>query len=206
MDSLIAKLDEFIADPKNHDILSVLKGARNGFVYGFKVRVTHSIVMALLFKKGSYKSRFRGVTKASLDHSTRLAKYVAMYKIASIALRKLQGKHSLSHTFVAGVLAGYLMFGRGNQSPVSQQVVLYVFSRAVMGMAKYSIRNGLIPSFNGKLSSYVYPAFAALSWAIVMVIYELDPASLQISLRNSMVYLYDDSEKFSNFSDLLLHN
>ena len=34
----LAKINEILLDPKYHDILSILKGARNGLVYGVKVR------------------------------------------------------------------------------------------------------------------------------------------------------------------------
>ena len=33
----LARINEILLDPKYHDILSILKGARNGLVYGVKV-------------------------------------------------------------------------------------------------------------------------------------------------------------------------
>ena len=33
------------------ELLKILKGARNGFYYGGKVRLMHSLVMAILFSK-----------------------------------------------------------------------------------------------------------------------------------------------------------
>jgi len=45
-------LADIIADPRYHDYLAILKGARNGFVYGMKVRFPHALIMAILFGRG----------------------------------------------------------------------------------------------------------------------------------------------------------
>jgi hypothetical protein len=45
-------LHAIINDPKYHDYLAILKGARNGAVYGAKVRFPHALVMAILFGRG----------------------------------------------------------------------------------------------------------------------------------------------------------
>lgn len=45
-------LQEIILDPRYHDYLAILKGARNGFVYGVKIRFPHALLMAILFGKG----------------------------------------------------------------------------------------------------------------------------------------------------------
>lgn len=45
-------LQQLILDPRYHDYLAILKGARNGIVYGAKVRFPHALVMAILFGRG----------------------------------------------------------------------------------------------------------------------------------------------------------
>jgi hypothetical protein len=42
--SLENALTRFILDPKNHDLLTLVKGVRNGIVYGTKVRFPHALV------------------------------------------------------------------------------------------------------------------------------------------------------------------
>jgi len=37
-------IDKFVRDPANHDILAMVKAARNGIVYGSKVRFPHALV------------------------------------------------------------------------------------------------------------------------------------------------------------------
>jgi peroxisomal membrane protein 4 len=45
-------ISHIIADPAYHDYLAILKGARNGLVYGVKVRFPHALIMAILFGRG----------------------------------------------------------------------------------------------------------------------------------------------------------
>lgn len=45
-------LTRFVLDPAHHDLLAIVKGARNGLVYGAKIRFPHALVMSLLFRSG----------------------------------------------------------------------------------------------------------------------------------------------------------
>lgn len=44
LQALEATLDKFVLDPRYHDILTLVKGVRNGIVYGSKVRFPHALV------------------------------------------------------------------------------------------------------------------------------------------------------------------
>ena len=50
--SLAPLINDIITNPVYHDYLAILKGARNGFVYGVKVRFPHALVMSILFGRG----------------------------------------------------------------------------------------------------------------------------------------------------------
>lgn len=50
--SAIETVEALISNPAFHDYLAILKGARNGFVYGVKVRFPHALIMAILFGRG----------------------------------------------------------------------------------------------------------------------------------------------------------
>lgn len=41
-----AYVEQIILDPKYRDVLAIVKGARNGAVYGAKVRFPHALVYA----------------------------------------------------------------------------------------------------------------------------------------------------------------
>ena len=50
--SEMSGLEAILSNPAYHDYLAILKGARNGFVYGVKVRFPHALIMAILFGRG----------------------------------------------------------------------------------------------------------------------------------------------------------
>jgi hypothetical protein len=49
-----SEISDILANPAYHDYLAILKGARNGFVYGVKVRFPHALVMSVLFGRGRF--------------------------------------------------------------------------------------------------------------------------------------------------------
>jgi len=54
MSALTATLDRLVMNPAFHDVLAILKGARNGLVYGARVRGPHALVMSLIFQSGPF--------------------------------------------------------------------------------------------------------------------------------------------------------
>lgn len=52
--STLSAIESFIKDPKYAEYLALVKGARNGLVYGARIRFPHAVVMAILFGKGEY--------------------------------------------------------------------------------------------------------------------------------------------------------
>ena len=57
-------------NPCNHKncIIAILRGARNGFFYGARLRFAHAFVMSFLFGKGTYKERIILAVKMALKH------------------------------------------------------------------------------------------------------------------------------------------
>lgn len=107
---------------------------------------------------------------------------------------------------MAGLLGGYIVFGRSTDPAayaVNQQIVLYVFARVVMALAKLAVApspraaTGPVALLGGKgdvvkgeVSKVGWPIFASLSWGAVMYLFRWHPESIQPSLRSSMTYLY----------------
>lgn len=50
--SALDTINAIIANPAYHDYLAILKGARNGLVYGVKIRFPHALIMSILFGRG----------------------------------------------------------------------------------------------------------------------------------------------------------
>ena len=116
------------------------------------------------------------------------------------------------HTFLAGLFGGYWVFGHGKgaSSSVNQQIVIYVFARVVLALAKLAVQppgdnslvGGIYGGHGGKgalglsqeqlsiIQRYSWPVFASFSWASVMWIFRYYPETLQPSLRSSMTYMY----------------
>ena len=148
----------------------------------------------------SFRDKLKTIFKSTRQHARNLATFAVIYKTAMLFLRRLNPaqKEEAPHTFLAGLLGGYFVFGRGKsgQSSVNQQIVIYVFARVVLGLAKLSVQRkragglGLSPDVKDRLNENAWPLFAALSWGMVMWLFRWYPEVLQPSLNSSMKYMY----------------
>ncbi|ELQ33282.1 peroxisomal membrane protein 4 [Pyricularia oryzae] len=209
--SLQASLERVILNPRYHDLLAVVKGARNGAVYGTKVRFPHALVL---------REKLWLVFRATRTHARNLAKFVTIYKFTCFLLKHYgptPGKEGPYDTFVAGMLGGYLVFGgrsgrTGKISSVNQQIVVYVFARVVLALARLAVKPGFglpvvsEPGNSAAISYYAWPVFAATSWGLVMHLFRYHAAELQPSLRSSMTYLYLQSNEWDGLRNFLWHN
>jgi hypothetical protein len=145
----------------------------------------------------SLRSKLATVFKATRTHARNLALFAFIYKAAMMILRGESTKHSVRkgegshHALLAGLVGGYLVFGRGIQSSVNQQIVIYVFARVVLGAAKLLVQqNSMVSKEAGRVvTKYAWPVFAAASWGSVMWLFRWHPHVLQPSMRSSMVYM-----------------
>ncbi|KAK8203872.1 Tim17/Tim22/Tim23/Pmp24 family-domain-containing protein [Phyllosticta capitalensis] len=219
MDS-IARLhdaaERIALDPKYHDILTLVKGLRNGIVYGAKVRFPHALVMIFLFRSGDFRTKLSMVLKATKTHARNLGTFALIYKTSMLLLRNVSptGKERQYDSLLAGLAGGYYVFGRGNQSSVNQQIVIYVFARVVLAYAKLLVQpptNGSRPLIKDEklaatLRERSWPVFASLSWALVMYAFRWHPEAVQPSMRSSMVYIYQQADHWDSLRNLIWHN
>ncbi|KAF2773317.1 peroxisomal membrane protein 4 [Teratosphaeria nubilosa] len=232
MDNFKALQDSFekiILDPKYHDLLVLVKSIRNGLMYGTKVRFPHALVMVFLFRSGTLREKIWLIFKATRQHATNLAKFALLYKSGMLLLKGVNGdKEESIHTFLAGLVGGYWTFGHGRAgaSSVNQQIVIYVFARVCLALAKLAVQppgdNSLVGGsygghggkglfgFNEEQLALIrrnaWPVFASVSWASVMWLFRWYPETLQPSLRSSMSYIYANADKWSDTRTFLLHN
>lgn len=104
--------------PANHDLLGVVKGARNGIVYGCKVRFPHALVMAALFSHKPWPVRIHGILTATRNHALALGKFVTIYKLMMLIQKRLNGgKERDLDTLIAGGIGGWWVFSE--RTPVS---------------------------------------------------------------------------------------
>ncbi|KAJ8049477.1 Peroxisomal membrane protein 4 [Holothuria leucospilota] len=196
----VESVNRLLASGEYFDILSIIKGLRNGAVYGVKVRFPHALVMTFLFGRGTTLEKFQGILQATYTHSKNLAKFVFLFKSMMVLLQRMEGKEQHFHPFIAGVIGGYLVFGENNK--INSQINMYLLSRILFGAARLLVKKGIIQ----EPKRDPFPIFAAIVWGIVMWQFYSHKEVLQPSLQNSMTYLYRDSNIWNDIWDFLIYN
>ncbi|KAK9548532.1 hypothetical protein V6Z77_008436 [Aspergillus fumigatus] len=172
--------------------------------------------MIFLFRSGPFREKVKLVLKATRQHARNLATFALIYKGSMIVLRNVNptgvGKEGRYDSFFAGLLGGYAVFGR-HKTSITQQIVIYVFARVVLALAKLSVQPNMhplssliTPESRARIEANAWPVFASLSWALVMYIFRWHPETLMSSLRSSMVYIYSDSDHWDSFRNFLIYN
>lgn len=179
-----------------NDILLILRGVRNGIYYGGKVRFMHSFVMALTFMRGSLKERILRVYTLTKEHSLSLGLYVGLYKTVVMLLEKLTLRNSNWYYFIAGLVSGYMVYRDGSSS-INQQIIMYLLSRDLIGGAKNLQEAGVLPKVK------FFSILAAMSWGVVMLLFEDNKKTLQKSLASSMDFLYHQSDQINSWTDFV---
>ncbi|KAI9032154.1 peroxisomal membrane protein 4 [Hyaloraphidium curvatum] len=190
---------KILLNPEWQEVLAIVKGARNGAVYGAKIRFPHALVMTFMFRDGPLRDKIRFILTATINHATNLLKFATIYKSILFVLRRLQGKEAFVDTFIAGAVGGYIVFH--DENPINQQIVLYLFSRVMFGLGKLAYKKGLVTAPNNS-----FALFAAFCWGMVMFLFRHERDILQASLASSMQYIYLDSEKWTSPRTFLWHN
>ena len=91
--------------------------------------------MTLLFKDIKLKhlpTLLKTIVSMAIEHGINLGMFVLAYKTGYKTLDRLAGKSSFNH-FISGLLFGTLIFGK--KTGVNKQIVLYLFSRVMIGLA-----------------------------------------------------------------------
>jgi Tim17/Tim22/Tim23/Pmp24 family len=162
--------------------------------------------MIFLFRSGTFRHKVSLVLKATRQHARNLGLFALTYKSTMIALYHLnQQKEGHYDTLLAGLTGGYVVFGPGMHKSVNQQIVIYVFARVALSVAKLIVQprsEGAVPGGGGGfglvtdpkvkefLTKHAWTAFASISWGAVMYLFRWHPETIQPSLRSSMQYMY----------------
>jgi hypothetical protein len=161
--------------------------------------------MIFLFRNGTFRQKCWLIFKATRQHARNLGVFALIYKSSLLVLQHTSsdGKVAPYHPFIGGLLGGYYVFGR-HQNSVNQQIVVYIFARVMLALAKLAIkpreagvggdsRGGLglasDPQTREFVMKHAWTAFASLSWASVMFLFRYHPEIIQPSLRSSMTYM-----------------
>ena len=74
---------------------------------------------------------------------------------------------------------------------------MYLLSRDLIGGAKNLQEAGVLPKIK------FFSILAAMSWGVVMLLFEDNKATLQKSLASSMDFLYHQSEEYNDWTDFV---
>lgn len=97
------------------------QAARNGAVYGAKIRFPHALVMTFLFGRGTPREKLRFILTATRNHSLNLMKFASLYKFIMILFRRTNGgKERTLDSFLAGLIGGWVVFSE--RTTVNEQV------------------------------------------------------------------------------------
>lgn len=197
---LLLAVNALLRKRRYHAALAMLKGFRNGAVYGAKIRAPHALVMTFLFRSGSLREKLRVILQNTYTHSFNLALFVFTYKGLCALQSYLQGETYQVHSFLAAFIGGLLVFSENNN--VKNQVNMYLLSRILFALCRLGTEKGYIPEPKWDPS----PLFAGTVWGLVLWLFEYHRHSLQPSLQSSMTYLYEDSNVWHDISDFLIYN
>ncbi|XP_004612621.1 peroxisomal membrane protein 4 [Sorex araneus] len=197
---VLQMVNTLLRNRRYHAALAVLKGFRNGAVYGAKIRAPHALVMTFLFRSGSLREKLRAILQATYIHSRNLACFVFIYKSLCALQLKAQGQTYQAHSFLAAIIGGILVFGENNN--INSQISMYLTSRVLFALCRLGVEKGYIP----EPAWNPFPLFTGLVWGLVMWLFEYHQSTLQPSLQSSMTYLYKDSNEWHDISDFLIYN
>ncbi|XP_029772894.1 peroxisomal membrane protein 4 [Suricata suricatta] len=198
--ALLLAVNALLRKRRYHAALAMLKGFRNGAVYGAKIRAPHALVMTFLFRSGSLQEKLRAILQATYTHSRNLACFVFTYKGLCALQARVQGETYQAHSFLAAFIGGLLLFGEHNN--INSQINMYLLSRVLFALCRLGVEKGYIPEPRWD----PFPLFTAVVWGLVLWLFEYHRCTLQPSLQSSMTYLYQDSDVWHDISDFLLYN
>ena len=148
---VLSKINEVLANPGSlHPVLAIVKGIRNGAVYGSlfktaisngiqltvliffffftcysygaKIRFPHALVMTFLFRSGTFKEKLYLILKATYLHSKNLASAVFMYKTMMSILILFKKEKGIMDPFILAFIGGLYLYK--NVSKIGEQVIV----------------------------------------------------------------------------------
>ncbi len=193
-------VNNFLNNPSYHLSLSIIKGLRQGIVYGAKIRFSHSLVQAFLFHDEPWSQRIRFIIRMTYLHAKSLGLFVFCYKILRTIISSVFNLSKSWCAFICAFIVGYIVFHERHS--VNEQIILYLLSRIIIGLVRYARKREWIPD----RKQPVFPWFAAFVWGMTLWLFECHRDTLQPSLTRSMIYLYENSNRWSSWNNFLLRD
>ncbi|EGC39574.1 hypothetical protein DICPUDRAFT_26627 [Dictyostelium purpureum] len=179
-------------------ILSVIRGFRNGVLTGVRIRIPYifqAVIYASLFRDAKSASRVKFVIKQMFFHGKNLGLFVGIYKAICCVFRHFGIKGGID-SLVAGFVGGYIAFGdsKSVSGSVNNQIVLYLFARALIGIIQGMVKRKIIPQTLSTTTPKGFRIFAAVTLALILYLTEYEPDTLNQGFMGTMTVLYHKSD------------
>lgn len=135
------------------------------------------------------------ILKIVWRHRKLLGFYVFIYKFLKCASTKSLGKKYPLKFLISGAISGNIAFSK--ETSISSQITLYLLSRIFTGSLQYE----KLPSIQCERNHFA--VMTTICWALVMFLFEKEQSVLQKSLKQLMVYLYDDPDSWNSWVDFV---
>eukprot|EP01138_Halocafeteria_seosinensis_P008076 gb/GECG01008252.1/.p1 GENE.gb/GECG01008252.1/~~gb/GECG01008252.1/.p1 ORF type:complete len:447 (+),score=40.90 gb/GECG01008252.1/:1-1341(+) len=189
-------------------LLSLIKGLRNGLLYGTKIRLPHALVMTVLFKQGQLSKKLQSILQVTFEHASKLGLYVVIYKLCLKALALLQNMDGRQtehispwNPAIAGAIGASIVWRR--YSSVNMQILMYLLGRTLVGAVRALAKEGVWPLTQFQFKEHGFPLVSVLTWAAVMYLHQNHKEALQGSLSSSMDFLYHESDQWHSWRDFV---
>ncbi|EGG16775.1 transmembrane protein [Cavenderia fasciculata] len=179
-------------------ILSAIRGLRNGILTGVRIRIPYifqAVIYAAIFRDPKLTSRVKFVIKQMFFHGRNLGLFVGIYKSICCIFRNIGIKGGID-SLVAGFIGGYVAFGdsKSTSGSVNNQIVLYLFARALIGIIQSGVKRNIIPQQLSTTTPQGFRIFAGVTLALILYLTEYEPDTLNSSFMGTMTYLYHKSD------------
>lgn len=187
------------------DLFTILNTGFKGFKYGFRIRLIHSLLVAIVAWKFSIKK----ILDKSIAHGKTLFNFAALFKLFLLLLTKsgiigklaarIKGKtlknakvhYNELNYFISGAVSGYLTI---DKSQISVQMTLFLFSRVLMMYSRkfsefYSARSSLKINHVDRI---IWKAIVVFTWGSIMYFWKTGQVDNYYSILQSMDFIYSN--------------
>ncbi|KAF2078297.1 hypothetical protein CYY_000389 [Polysphondylium violaceum] len=179
-------------------ILSAIRGARNGVLTGVRIRIPYifqAVIYAAIFRDPKLLNRVKVVIKQMFFHGKNLGLFVGIYKSICCLFRHFGIKGGVE-SLIAGFVGGYIAFGesKSTSGSVNNQIVLYLFARALIGFIQGFVKRKIIPENLSTTHPQGFKIFAGVTLAMILYLTEYEPETLNPAFMSTMTTLYHKSD------------
>ncbi len=177
--------------------LRSIRGLRNGFCAGLKIRFLHSLVTVLFLHHGTLKAKVHQIIQNAWIHGRNVGLFVLIYKVILNLLQRISHHKYKYFPLISGMVAGYFAFFKDNS--INKQITLYSISRVIFAF----IQKVWLKSHNFSQFSKFFPLISGLAWGLMLFIFENENSLLSGTEIKVLGYIYKDSDSWKSWKDFI---